>query len=387
MTKKLVTALLLAGFTLSLSGCWDIKSLQDVNYFTGIGIDFKDNKYHIYVQQLDFSSVAKTASGKSEKPAMVWIGHAEGVSISEAVIDLYKTAQQTVFWGHLTAILFSENMLKKGDILGVFDSLVRTPEIRYTPWVYGTKKEMNEIFTTKPFFNLSPLNSILYSPETNYQQRSIVSPMRFSQFIKEFREPGNTVLLPSLGVSDHTWISTKKPDPKLEMDGIFALHSDRYKGWTSYSDLLGIRWLEHMSTQSRIALRQNNEIIASLKFSKPKSKIRIHTSNSAPVFDIDIKVAAALLEVWTDVDEKKLESLASLHIEEEIRAAYQVGMTKHTDLLRLEHSLYHKEFPLWKKLTENGRTELRPIQLGKVKVKVNLAHSGVYKLNRKHTPH
>ncbi|WP_373230946.1 Ger(x)C family spore germination protein [Cohnella sp.] len=387
MTKKLVTTLLIAGITLSLSGCWDIKSLQDVNYFTGIGIDYKDNKYHIYIQQLDFSSVAKTDAGKSEKPAMVWIGHAEGISISEAVFDLYKTAQQTVFWGHLNAIIFSENMLKKGDLLGVFDSLLRNPEIRYTSWVYGTKKEINEIFITKPFFNLSPLNSILYSPNTNYKQRPIISPMRFSQFIKEVREPGNTALLPTLGISDHIWVSTKKPDPKLEMDGIFALHNDKYKDWISSSDLLGIKWLERKTDSTRIVLKQNDKITAALKLTKPKSKIRIHKSNGAPVFDIEIKVAGALLEVWTDVEEKKLESLASELIEKEIRSAYQVGMTKHIDLFRLEHSLYRKEFPLWKKLTDNGSAELRPIALGKVKVTVKLTESGVYKLKRKLTPY
>ncbi|MCD9021791.1 Ger(x)C family spore germination protein [Cohnella silvisoli] len=385
--KRFLMGLISLLFALILTSCWDIKSLQDVNYFTGIGIDYKNNKYQIYIQQLNFSSVAKTEGGKLSTPAEVWVGHAEGESISQAVIELYQTTQQTVFWGHLSSIILSEDVLKHGNLLAVFDALMRSPEIRYTPWIYGSKKDMRELLTTKPFFNLSPLNSILYSPETNYNQRPIITPMRTSQFIRDLREPGKMVFLPSLSISDGTWTANKKPDPKLEVDGVFAMHDDSFKSWVDYKDLTGLRWFKNRTLTSRIFLRKNNSNVATLKIAKPKSKIRINISNGEPVFNIEVSAAAILLELWTQTSEKELENLANKLIAEEIRSTFQNGMKRQIDLLRLEHVLYRKKFKLWKKLTSNGKVALHPIKLGEVTVKIKVVQSGMYKLKRKMTPH
>ncbi|QMV44630.1 Ger(x)C family spore germination protein [Cohnella cholangitidis] len=386
MRRCLCAALLLC-MCLMLSGCWDIKSLQDVNYYTGIGIDYANNKYQVYVQQLDFASVAKSEGGKSDKPSIVWVGHAEGDSLSEAIIEMYQTSQQTVFWGHLNSIVLSENLLKYGDLLGVFDSLIRYPEIRYTPWVYGTKKEIKELFTTKPFFNLSPINSILYSPETNYNQRPLIAPMRLSRFIRELREPGQTVLLPSLSVSEHTWDRDNKPDPKLEIDGIFAMHNLAYKHWISYKNTLGIRWLVDKALGSRIIIRQGNEVYAELKLEKPKSKIRVTDAGGEPVFNIEVRVAAAIIEMWKLKSKKEYEQLADQQIAEQIKATHQSGQNNGADLLDLEHVLYRKRFKQWNKLTSGGTIPLKPINLGEIKVSVRIDQSGMYKLKRKMAPY
>lgn len=48
---------------ISQTGCWDMKTIQDTNYMTAIGFDFKDGKYIVYGQMLDFASVAKQEGG------------------------------------------------------------------------------------------------------------------------------------------------------------------------------------------------------------------------------------------------------------------------------------------------------------------------------------
>ncbi|RKP56879.1 Ger(x)C family spore germination protein [Cohnella endophytica] len=386
MTRKSRLAAILVFLMLPLSGCWDIKSLQDVNYFTGLGIDFKDNKYQIYVQQLDFSSVAKSDSGKGDKPAIVWIGRAEGISMSEAVVELYQTSQQTVFWGHLSGIVLTENVLKHGDLIGVFDSIMRYPEIRYTPWIYGTKSKITDLFATKPFFNLSPINSILYSPETNYNQRPIIAPMRVAQFIREIREPGETALLPSLGVSRDTWLRDKKPDPKLEIDGTFPMHNKDCKGWLSDDDVEGVRWLVNTSKGTRLTIEENGKVLATFKISKPNSKVRVKMVNGEPVFEIHVKVNAGVIELWQKEEEQRLEKIAAKKIADEIRSAFEAGMKQHADLLDLEHVLYRKKFSDWKSLTKDGKSSLDPIRLGEVKVKVNILQTGMYKQRRKTNP-
>ncbi|WP_372632225.1 Ger(x)C family spore germination protein [Cohnella sp.] len=370
-----------------LAGCWDIKSLQDVNYFTGIGIDYENNRYEVYVQQLDFSGVAKTEAGKSDKPTPVWVGHASGKTLSEAVVELYQTTQQTVFWGHLNSIVISKKALKKGDFLGVIDSLIRFPEIRYTPWIYGTDRTLNEVFTTKPFFNLSPMNSILYAPETNYSQRPIIAPMRLSQFARGIRDPGETTLLPSLSVTDHTWVQDKKPDPKLEINGVYVIRNTRYLEWLPAEKLLGVRWIANRKQGARVMLAEGDEPIATLRLAEPRTKVRISKQGREPTFDIEVEVAAGVLEQWKSKSETELERMAEAEIEDQIRKSHRLGMKANADVLNLEHHLYRRDNATWKRLTSNGRMPLAPVRLGEVKATVKIAHGGTYKMKRRMTPH
>lgn len=368
-----------------LAGCWDIKSLQDVNYFTGIGIDYVNERYEIYAQQLDFSSVAKTEGGKSDKPAVVWVGRASGETLSEAIIELYQTTQQTVFWGHLNSIVLTENVLQNGELLELIDSLIRYPEIRYTPWIYGTDKDIKELFTTRPFFNLSPMNSILYAPETNYSQRPLIAPMRLARFLREVREPGQTTLLPSLSVTNHTWMQDRKPDPKLEINGVYALRNTRYLDRLPAEKLLGVRWIVNKKQGSRVKLSEGDEQIATLRLAKPRTKVRIEMKDGEPVFHLEFQAAASVLELWKMKSEKELEEIAERQIEEQLRSTHRFGWEVNADVLNLEHYFYRRDYPTWKRLTSGGKSPLQPTRLGEVKASVKIATSGMYKMKRRMT--
>lgn len=81
--KHLLQRYLLGLLSLSMcvmtSGCWSAFEIQQVDYAKAFGIDYKDGMYHLYVQTLDFASVAKSESStKSADTPPVWVGHAEG---------------------------------------------------------------------------------------------------------------------------------------------------------------------------------------------------------------------------------------------------------------------------------------------------------------------
>lgn len=298
---------------------------------------------------------------------------------------MYQSSQQRVFWGHLNTVILSESVLKQDGLLGIFDSLIRYPEIRYTPWIFGTKVEIEKLFTTKPFFHLSPLNSLLYSPESNYSQRPAIPPMRLSRFIREIREPGKTVDLPSLNITRDTWKKDRKPDPKLEIDGIFALHGTRYMKWFPVEQLPGIRWFGERKQGARILLKEGHDTVAVLRMQRPGSKIRVRMEKDEPVFDVDVRVSASIIEMRKKKTEREYERMAVRTIADQIRSTHRTG--GEVDILDLEHSLYRKNYPAWKKLTSDGQTPLQPIRLGNVNVAVHIVQSGMYKLNRKMTPY
>ncbi|WP_276357970.1 hypothetical protein [Cohnella caldifontis] len=113
VARRLLLLAALSLLALPIAGCWDVKTIQDIVYLTGVGVDYSNGKYQLYVQTLDFSNVAKSEGGKSDKPGAIYIGRAEHETLDGAVDRIYQSAQQPVFWGHVAAIVLSENVMKE----------------------------------------------------------------------------------------------------------------------------------------------------------------------------------------------------------------------------------------------------------------------------------
>ncbi|MCY9666935.1 Ger(x)C family spore germination protein [Paenibacillus alginolyticus] len=267
----------------SQTGCWDIKTIQDTNYITAIGFDYQKGRYVVYCQMLDFSSVAKQEGGK-RGPSMIWVGQEEGDTVDDAYTRLYKTTQQRVFWGHVGAYVFTREALKQG--IGNFtDSSVRYGETRYTQWVYSTDEPIETIFSVIPFFNVSPLSSILMQPVENYLQRSYIRPLKLYRVGALAREPGNTVMMPSLAIRKDVWVKNEKPDPKLEVSGVYAIAKKNHVEWLSEDEFKGARWLEKSTVRTPMVVYINGKAGLSVSIQKPKARITPRMKGDQPVFD------------------------------------------------------------------------------------------------------
>jgi len=385
IAARLVAALLLV---LPLTGCWDIKTVQDVNYFTGLGIDYVDSKYVVYIQQLDFSSIAKSDSGgNGDKTSSSLIGHASGDSFSDAILELYKSVQQTVFWGHLSTIVLSERLLKSDTIVEIFDSLLRSPEIRMTPWIFGTKEKIGDIFNTYAFFHMSPYNTLLYAPISSFRQQSVITPMRIYEFSKELREPGATVLLPSLTITNKAWREEEKPEHKLELNGYYALYNEKYVDSFTLEQVQGLKWMTSDTSMSRLTLKQSGKPLATLQIGKPKPRISIAGgSGTSPRLIFSVRLKAEVLELWQEATESELEKAANEKVRGEILASYRQGLNNKADLFNIEHRLYRDHYGQWTQQAHGSHIEWLQATVPDIRVDVQINDTGVFKLNRKLSP-
>ncbi|TVY10143.1 Ger(x)C family spore germination protein [Paenibacillus cremeus] len=371
--------LLMLGFMMTLltftAGCWDIKSIQDTNYVTAVGLDFKNGKYVVYGQMLDFSSVAKQEGGKAGQPPSVWAGTAEGDTISNAFNKLYETSQQRMFWGHVSSVVFTEDALKLG-LYPFLDSLSRVGETRYKPWVYGTKEPIDKIFTVLPFFNLSPIASILHNPIDVYKQFSFIRPLRLYKVIVDFREPNYTVMLPSLEIATDAWKKNEKPDPKLKVSGAYAIQDGKLKGWVEEKQLNGLRWLERSTMRTPLVVYRGEKPIVKVTVEKSKRTITPQTRGQEASFSVHFSGNVLLDEINVMMDEKAIKQEVTNEIRDQITNTFKYGQEHSIDLYRLTHVLYRESFPAWSRLTQNGS---KPISysLQSIDVELNIVHSGM----------
>jgi spore germination protein KC len=375
---KLVAAVFLL---ISLTGCWDMKTIQDTNYMTAIGFDYKDGKYIVYGQMLDFASVAKQEGGQSSQLPLIWVGKEEGVTISDAFNKLYRTSQQRVFWGHVGAYLFSKDAIKQG--VGLFtDGSIRYSETRFTQWVYTTNESIESIFSVVPFFNVSPMSSILMQPADNYRQRSFIPPHRLFWVVSKIREPGFTLMIPSLSIDKEVWKKNEKQDQKLFVSGVYSLNKQYDLQWFSENQFIGERWLNRYTSRASLVVYKDGQPVQNTNI-KPKAHIKVRANGEQPFFDIEIKAFATVSEIYKNIGEKELQEQISKQIKEEVESTFKLGKNRAIDVYSLEHELYRDDFKTWAKLTAYGEKPLTDYELGNVSVKTKLIHTGMLKMKEK----
>ena len=377
---KQAKILLITLSLLLLSGCWNSKDIQRMAYVTALGIDYKDGKYVSYVQILNFSSVAKVESAELGKNIPIWIGKGEGNTLTESFNSIYSTSQIRVFWGHVKAIIISENMLKHGDkIKEAYDMLNRYREVRYNILLYGTKEPIEEVLHQKSILNFSPLDSIMDTPAQTFSQRSYIVPLYGFKLLAQLNEAGNPGILPSLAIDKQNWHEDRSPKPLLKIDGAYFFRKGAMTGWLSEADLTGYRWLQRKLERSPINIPNNKNPKAAVVMLHPKSKIEPVLQDGKPLFNITIKIESYLDELVSNISEKALEDQAAKVIKNEIRYTFNKGIEKQLDVLKLDEVLYRSYPQKWHELHRDGEFIYDEQSLNRIDVKVKLLHTGKYK--------
>ncbi|WP_123040376.1 Ger(x)C family spore germination protein [Cohnella candidum] len=378
MTRRWKTAAAWLLLPLLLTGCWDLKDVQDFNYLTALGFDYVGGRYRIYVQMLDFTTVAKMESGKSSQPVPVWVGIGQGATPIEAFNDLYRSSQMRIFYGQVNAIVLSKNVIEHG-LLDTMDLLRRYYELRYTPWLFGTKEPLDRLFTVTPFFNLSPVLSILHQPVESYKQESLVAPIMMREFAISTSEPGSTTLLPSLAITDRYWKREHKPHPVPMIDGVYVFQQHRFRGWLSEDEIPGLRWMEPKTNRTPLTVEAGGKSQVSISLGKPEIRIVPAIENGNAVFYVKVTLKGDVGEVTRKMPESELNREAAEKIEVQIRQTFAEGLRIQSDLFGLENTLYRSKNRDWQRIRRQGGFRLHPGSLRQVQVTVHVSHAGKLK--------
>lgn len=360
-----------------LTGCWDAQNVEKINYITSFGLDYEKPNYVVYAQLMEFSTIAKQEGPPSMGKTDTWIGKGQGESINLAMNDLYNTAQRRIVWSHVTTIIIGEKALQQWP-KGFVDAVTRFREIRFTPWVFGTKQPIREIMNAPTFFNLSPRETIAHSPAANYKQHSMILPLQYMTFIADYNEPAKTVILPTLATNSSQWEKSDKPEPKLEWDGAYIMSGKKLRGMLKQEDLKGLRWVTGQTVRSPLKVQENGKLLGVVSLESPLVHIDVKNPSSQPRYKLQISLEGNVVELLGDNPEKELLAAAKKMIEKEVRSTYEKGLALHSDLLQLQYALYLQHYKDWKKLSPS-QLDLDKDSLEQIDIQLQLLHSGMLK--------
>jgi spore germination protein KC len=158
--RFILGAALLCACTLLVSGCWDLKELQDRNIVLAIAIDRADLKtpdaqVQTYVQKsggkeyrLSLQIVKLTPSSGDQPPSKsskTFIYSDSGKSMFEMIRGILGQSSKALYFGHLDAIVISEQALSADGLAPLLDFFRRNPQVRWRVKVLVTPGNARKI--------------------------------------------------------------------------------------------------------------------------------------------------------------------------------------------------------------------------------------------------
>jgi Ger(x)C family germination protein len=377
-----------AGMLLMLTGCWDMREAQNTNFVTAIGVDYIQDHYVVYAQLIDFTSIAKRESGDAQSKSgsqAIWVGKGEGKSVMAALNHIYDSSQQQTVWTHVKAVILSESVMKS-KMEEVFSSILRSREMRYTPWIYGTRDSMEDLLSSMTLLNLSAQTTVMFEPTSIYRQSSDVEPIHLQRLMNGIREPASTVLVPSITSQNRIWTNAGKQPPLTRTDGIFVVSKNTLYGYVPESKIRGTRYVKFYRVfryPMTVNLQDSGSVLLLIR--NPRTSVEIRPEGEELQVSIDIISRANMIEKNTDesVSIRDISKAGAQKIENEIKASFEQGQKENMDLFGLEEELYRKLNAVWKQAHDSGEPLLPRFKLKEVHVRLEINHANTYNFQQK----
>ncbi|MGO4109332.1 Ger(x)C family spore germination protein [Paenibacillus sp. YAF4_2] len=345
--KSLKVSLIL-GTMLITGGCWDEVNLQDVTYISAIGVDYVDEHFVVYAQMISFGVIAKQ-EGAPPPGSPIWVGKHEGDTNLAAIFNLMDSSQYKLSLNHLKSVVIHERAFS--EIEQIIDSLNRLSSTRFNSLVFGTKTDINDLFTMDMLFNKTPLTTPLYAPHIENNQNSYVVPMTLQTLVRGALEPAMTVKLPSLSLLPDDWENNKKMLKFLTINGTFLFNEKKSAGFVSREKSKGLIWTSEGFKRSLVPIRVDDQR-ASVIIDSAKSKIKVKWDNNKPQFVLKTSLTGHLIEASTDFTDQELRSHVEQVVKAQLEDTYLKGLAMNADLYDLEHELYRHKNKEWKRLVQ-----------------------------------
>lgn len=359
-----------------LSGCWDVTEPQRMYYVHGVGVDFKDNQYEVFLQLINFADVAKTESMNTQA-AKAEIGRAKGKNLEEAIYKLYRSIDQEVFWGHMAYLVLTEEAMKSEHAISVIDSFLRFRETRYQMYIHCTQEPLEEILLISPILDKSLPNSKLTSPLKTGFVEAYIEPVTFRNLILELNEPSHEAALPLISINKEWKDSEKESEKETHLQGLGILSKDGFKGMIKGDKARGTQWMKKHTTRGDLTFKlDSSEEYLTVDLEKRDFEIKPIVKGNEVQFEIDIQVNATVNGFKGKVTSDEVRKGIIKELTKEIKTTYEAGLNLDVDIYRLSEYLYRDNVKAWKRLEKDGKVPLTKDSISKINVTVNKINPG-----------
>ncbi|WP_155590493.1 Ger(x)C family spore germination protein [Lysinibacillus cavernae] len=325
-----------------LGGCLGTKEIQSEVYITALGIDYSDDKYHLYFQAFGFNNVAGSDPGIAPGPAPIVIGHGEGETIQGAIDDIEKNSVNPLYYGHIQTIFISKNVLD-GHLDKFLDFFSRDYYLRYNTLVYGFEDNIKEIMNIQGLFNKPPTLTFPYDPNEQLFFNSFISTSTVQDMIKRYYEPVGSIMVPSIKISNDYWIEDNHTKEVLKISGAYFLSQQKFKGWINEEELSGLDWFNKDFNKMKLAIKDKS---VSLFIDNINYRIEV-SGNKIPKYTINLEIKASIRENQENIEKETIENEIKKIISSQFQKTFGKGLEINADIFNFSEKAYRFKSSSW----------------------------------------
>ena len=346
-----------------LTGCYNMKEINDLSIITVLGIDFKDSEYKVSAGAISFSN-------KKEKMVLL---NSSGKTLEEAINTLSNKYPKTIYLNQLKILLLTENVLENNPIDTV-NYLINSPGTGLNFYVLVTKDDIDSILNTKTdSYNLSA-DAILYGLKNSNSYNSSAPLITFDMFIDDIISNNKSPILPVI----------KKEENSFIIDSSIILNNNNNITNLNEKETIGYNILSNNSNIFHITMPcDNGNMTIDLK--DIKSNISLDGTNN---FIIDIKYYSNVGDYSCKLKrnmktEDYIKKEITNNIKEYVSSTIEVSKESNTDFIGFGKILYAYDYKNYKDIERTyEQNYLKDIKYS-INVNLNFSNTGNLRKNIK----
>jgi spore germination protein KC len=343
MKKTCLIILCSIVISVTITGCWNRRELNDLAVSTAMGLDNgKDGNIIVSDQILYPMAVApKEGGGGQRAPVALMAG--TGAGVQQAVRKMSMKVSKKIYTGHTQLLVISEDVARSG-IIKWLDHFARDHEYRRDFYVIIAKGasaiDILKVFTP---FDALPANKLRDSLEASSNAWGASAAIRFGELLSLLMTKGQEPVLSGVALEGKTKQGAAKENVEriyvstnLVYTGLAVFKKDKLVGWLNEEDSLGVNIVRGKVKSSSISIpcpesngqaffepiRTNAKTKATLQDDKPV--IRVKVSGEGNMSDTQCPIDMSNQDVIRD-----LEGLINKKINEIVESSVKTAQIKY----------------------------------------------------------
>lgn len=354
--KKIIILVLT---TILLSGCSYVE-LDDLAIVSAIGVDYKDNLFHLTAQVMD----AKRSDSGMDESSLIY--EAEGETIASAVRNFAEKYPKNAYFGHLEMIVLGGETVKY-KLDDIFDYFMRSPEVRSSGFILISKdqtaknilKPQNE---KQGSFASEELKSSL---EGATKRNGTVNDITFEQFLSHYLQKGIDPVVPLIKLSND---ESSNSVSQTTITELAVIKDGKISKSLTKEESIAYNTLNNTYYDIVITPKHDNKPFGAIILN-PKSSIKTKIKNNKIKVNININIETKLNELNQKIDPKneKIHDQLQKEIENELKSYFE-SLIKYcketnTDILGIGNMIYKNYYKEYKKYENKNLYEIASINI------------------------
>lgn len=276
--KKIIIILIII---LSFTGCYNYKELNKIAIVSSIAIDKKDDKYLVSAQ------VMNAKQDKESESSQVVVYEAKGETINGALRNMTMKAPRTIYGGHLSKLVISEEIAKEG-IANIIDGFQRLTEIRNEFTITIARNiEASKVIKIMTSTESVPAEYVKTSLETADISSALTYSTKLDEFASLYLKKGIDPVIAVIEVDNYekkgtTLDNTDTTDPitKIVLGNIAVTNNGKFEKYLTKDETIGYNFIRNQVEEIVIPVKCDDKYYASITVLKNKTKYKVAKVNN-----------------------------------------------------------------------------------------------------------